>query len=62
METETFQVLFSNPMQVLNKMTRKDYNDLVEKLNRMTISITVGYKNGDVKTYDVPLVIEDLKI
>ena len=29
LETETFQVLFSNPMQVLNKMTRKDYNDLV---------------------------------
>ena len=40
----------------------QDYNDLIEKLNKMTISITVGYKNGDVKTYDVPLVIEDLKI
>ena len=40
----------------------KDYNDLIEKLNKMTISITVGYKNGDVKTYDVPLVIKDLKI
>jgi hypothetical protein len=40
----------------------KDYNDLIEKLNKMTISITVGYKNGDVKTYDVPIVIEDLKI
>ena len=28
-ETDTFQVLLSNPMQILNKLTRETYNDLV---------------------------------
>lgn len=42
--------------------TPKDYNELLEKLNNMTISITVGYKNGDVKTFEVPLVFENLEI
>ena len=42
--------------------TPKDYNDLMEKLNKMKLSITIGYSNGDVKTYEVPLVFENLEI